>query len=57
LAALFSDPGKALTAIANVGADMTPEKREESQKVVIAAIIAGQLMNGLSVANNIGRNI
>ncbi len=57
LAAVFSDPGKALTAIANIGADMTPEKREESQKVVIAAVIAGQLMNGLSVANNIGRNI
>lgn len=57
LAAVFTDPGKALTALANVGADMTPEKREESQQVVVAAVIAGQLMNGLSVANNIGRKL
>jgi hypothetical protein len=52
LAAVFTDPGKALTALANVGADMTPEKREESQKVVIASIIAAQI---LSTSNIIGR--
>jgi hypothetical protein len=42
LGAVFTDPGKALTAVANVGADMTPEKREESQKIVVASIIAVQ---------------
>jgi len=52
LAAVFTDPGKALTALANVGADMTPEKREESQIVVVASIIAAQI---LSTSNIIGR--
>lgn len=42
LGAVFTDPGKALTAVANIGADMTPEKREESQKIVVASIIAVQ---------------
>lgn len=42
LGAVFTDPGKALTAVANIGADMTPEKREESQKVVVASVIAVQ---------------
>ena len=52
LSAIFTDPGKALVALANVGADMTPEKREESQKVVLASIIAAQI---LSTYNIIGR--
>lgn len=42
LGAVFTDPGKALTAVANIGADMTPETREESQKIVVASIIAVQ---------------
>ena len=45
LSAVFTDPGKALTAIANVGADMTPEQREESQTVVVASIIVGQVIS------------
>jgi hypothetical protein len=44
LAAVFTDPGKALTALANIGADMTPEQREESQAVVVASIIVGQVI-------------
>jgi hypothetical protein len=40
---LFTDPGKALKAISNIGADMTPESRETSQGVVVSAIIVGQL--------------
>jgi hypothetical protein len=45
LGAVFTDPGKALTAIANVGADMTPEQRKESQTVVVASIIVGQVIS------------
>jgi hypothetical protein len=30
-----------LTAISNIGADMSPEVREKSEKVVVATIIAG----------------
>ena len=44
LGAIFTDPGKALTAAANIGADMTPEQREESQTVVVASIIVGQVI-------------
>jgi hypothetical protein len=40
----FTDPGKALKAFANVGADMTPEQRKESQTVVVASIIVGQVI-------------
>jgi hypothetical protein len=53
LGAVFTDPGKALTAFANIGADMTPEKREESQKVVIAAVIAGQVLTTTSMVGRI----
>jgi len=51
LAAALTDPGKILTAFANVGADMTPEKRKEAQTITISVIIYAQLMNGLSAAN------
>ena len=57
LSTVLTDPGKALKALASVGADMTPEKREESEKVIIAAVIAGQLMNALGAANMIGRKL
>jgi hypothetical protein len=50
LGAVFTDPGKALTAVANIGADMTPEKREESQKVVVASVIAVQVVAATNLA-------
>jgi hypothetical protein len=52
LGAVFKDPGKALTAIANIGADMTDATRKKSQKVVIAAVIAAQV---LTTASMVGR--
>jgi hypothetical protein len=52
LGAVFTDPGKALTAIANIGADMTDATRKESQKVVVAAVIAAQI---LTTASMVGR--
>ncbi|CAB5221928.1 hypothetical protein UFOVP359_139 [uncultured Caudovirales phage] len=45
LGAVFTDPGKALTAVANIGADMTPEQRKESQTIVVASIIVGQVIS------------
>jgi hypothetical protein len=42
---VLTDPGKALKAFANVGADMTPEQRKESQMVVVASIIVGQIIS------------
>ena len=44
LLTVFTDPGKALKAFANVGADMTPEQRKETQAVVVASIIVGQVI-------------
>jgi hypothetical protein len=37
--ALFEDPALVLLALANLGADMSPVEREESQKIVVAAVI------------------
>ena len=48
LAAVFTDPGKALKAIANVGADMTIETRKEAQEVTVAAVIVTQVIAGTS---------
>ena len=53
LGAVFTDPGKAITALANVGADMTPEKREESQKVIVASVIAAQILSTSSITGRI----
>ena len=41
LSEIFTDPGQVLTALSNIGADMSPEVREKSKKVVVSAIIAG----------------
>jgi len=47
---LFTDPGAALAALGSVGADMTPEVREESEKVIIAAVIAGNIATTASIS-------
>ena len=40
LSAIFTDPSQAVTALLNIGADMSPEVREDSEKIVLSAIIA-----------------
>jgi hypothetical protein len=40
LSTIFTDPSQAVTALLNIGADMSPEVREDSEKVVLSAIIA-----------------
>lgn len=42
LTKIFTNPGQVLTALSNIGADMSEEEREESEKVIVAAVIAGQ---------------
>jgi len=42
VAAIFTDPGQALLAIASIGADMSDEERTESEKIIVASVIAGQ---------------
>lgn len=46
VSAIFSDPGKALKAIANVGADMTPATRKKAQQAVVPAVIVTQVIAG-----------
>jgi hypothetical protein len=41
LTTIFTDPLAALSALNNVGADLPEEVREEAEKVVVSAIIAG----------------
>ena len=38
--AIFNDPGQALTAVLNIGADMSLQEREEATKMVVATVIA-----------------
>jgi hypothetical protein len=40
--AVFTDPAQVLLALASIGADMSEEEREESEKIIVAAVIAGQ---------------
>lgn len=42
LTEIFTNPGQVLTALSNIGADMSEEEREESEKVIVASVIAGQ---------------
>jgi len=42
LSAIFNDPSQALLAFASIGADMSVEERKESEKIIIASVIAGQ---------------
>jgi hypothetical protein len=42
ISAIFTDPAQALLAIGSIGADMSEEERTESEKIIIASVIAGQ---------------
>jgi len=49
--AIFTNPGQALLAIASIGADMSDEERKESEKIIVASVIAGQAaVNAASMA-------
>jgi hypothetical protein len=43
LEAIFTNPGAALAALAQVGVDMSDEVREKSEKVIISAVLAGNI--------------
>lgn len=49
---LLSDPGAALAALGSIGADMSPQEREQSTKAVVATVIAaGAAINAVSSAS------
>jgi hypothetical protein len=58
VSAIFNDPGQVITAIANIGADMSDEERTESEKIIVASVIAGQAaVNAASMAANAATRI
>jgi hypothetical protein len=56
LNAIFTDPAQALLALGSIGADMSPEEREESEKTIVAAVIVGGIatQSALTVAASAG---
>jgi hypothetical protein len=56
VAALFTDPGQALLAIASIGADMSPQERKQSEKTIVAAVIVGGIatQSALTAAASVG---
>lgn len=55
---IFTNPAQVFTAISNIGADMSDEEREESEKVIVASVIAGQAaVNAASMAANAATRI
>jgi hypothetical protein len=47
---IFTNPAAALEALSQVGADMSPEVRERSEEVVVAAVIVGNIASAASAA-------
>ena len=43
LNAIFESPAQLIFALGNLGADMSPEEREEATKTIIAATIVGNI--------------
>jgi len=42
ISAIFDNPAQVLTALSNIGADMSDEERTTSEQTIIASVIAGQ---------------
>lgn len=55
LGAVFSNPGQVVTAVMNIGADMTPQQRKQAQRAVVPAVIVTQVITGTSAVTLIRR--
>ena len=52
ISAIFENPAEVLTALSNIGADMSEEERTESEQTIIASVIATQAaVNAVAVAS------
>jgi hypothetical protein len=47
---IFTNPAQVLTALSNIGADMSEEERQESTETILAAVIVGQIATQSAVA-------
>jgi len=56
VSAIFTDPAKALLALGSIGADMSVEERQESEKTIVAAVIVGGIatQSALTAAASVG---
>lgn len=52
--ALFTSPAKLLFAIGNLGADMSPQEREEATKTIVAATIVGNIATTAIASTTVG---
>lgn len=50
VATLLSDPAKVLSAIADIGLDMSEEERRESEQVVVAAVVVANIAQTAAAA-------
>jgi hypothetical protein len=50
LSKVFTNPAQVLTALSNIGADMSDEERKESTETILAAVIVGQIATQSAVA-------
>ena len=50
LSEVFTNPAQVLTALSNIGADMSEEERQESTETILAAVIVGQIATQSAVA-------
>jgi hypothetical protein len=55
LGEFVSDPGQVFEALGQLGADMTEEEREDSQSVVVATVIVGQMLGSVAMASSIAQ--
>ena len=46
----FTSPDPLVTALSNIGADMSEEERQESTETILAAVIVGQIATQSAVA-------
>jgi sorbitol-specific phosphotransferase system component IIBC len=53
--ALFSNPRQVATAIMNIGADMTPVQRKQSQQAIVPAVVVTQIISGTAAVTMIKR--
>lgn len=57
ISAIFESPAQLIFALGNLGADMSPEEREEATKTIVAATIVGNIATTAIGATAIGGGI
>lgn len=48
IGAIFTNPSQVITAVMNIGADMTPAQRKQAQKTIVSAVVVTQVITSTS---------